>query len=205
MAGIDKWTIKGELALNCSCDVFCPCVVSLGEYPPTNGYCQAWVGVRIDKGKSGKTALDGLNVAMLLDIPGRMAEGNWTVGLYIDDAADDDQFAAIERIMGGQAKGTTGLFRLLVGNYLGAKRTAVSYETKGEIRRITAGRAILGEVRPIEGAKPEKPVTVENTSYWMGPKVIIAEGLKGKVRDFGRVWNFDGKSAELCPIAWAGP
>ena len=29
------WAIKGELFLNCSCTVFCPCVVSLGAHPPT--------------------------------------------------------------------------------------------------------------------------------------------------------------------------
>ncbi|NNK77638.1 MAG: hypothetical protein HKP40_02890, partial [Litoreibacter sp.] len=27
------WEIKGELFLNCSCTVFCPCVVSLGAHP----------------------------------------------------------------------------------------------------------------------------------------------------------------------------
>ena len=26
------WVIKGELFLNCSCTVFCPCVVSLGSW-----------------------------------------------------------------------------------------------------------------------------------------------------------------------------
>ena len=39
------WTIKGELILNCNCTVFCPCVVSLGKHPPTEGYCQAWMGM----------------------------------------------------------------------------------------------------------------------------------------------------------------
>ncbi|MCK5502902.1 MAG: DUF1326 domain-containing protein, partial [Tritonibacter mobilis] len=43
------WAIKGELILNCNCTVFCPCVVSLGKHPPTDGYCQAWAGVRIDE------------------------------------------------------------------------------------------------------------------------------------------------------------
>ena len=44
------WAIRGELILNCNCTVFCPCVVSLGKHPPTEGYCQAWAGVRIDEG-----------------------------------------------------------------------------------------------------------------------------------------------------------
>src|SRR5262249_59917750 len=63
---IDAWTIKGELILNCNCTVFCPCVVSLGKHPPTEGYCQAWAGVRIDEGRADGEDLSGLNAALLL-------------------------------------------------------------------------------------------------------------------------------------------
>lgn len=199
------WAITGELALNCSCEVFCPCVVSLGQHPPTNGYCQAWVGVRIDDGHMGDTPLGGLNVAMLLDIPGKMGEGNWTAALYVDERADGPQMAAIEQIFSGLAGGTTGLFRLLVGDFLGVKRVPVSYDTEGDIRTLRAGSAILASIQPIKGATPGKQVTIENTSYWMGPQVIVARGLKSKLRDFGRVWSFDDCSAELCDIAWSGP
>ena len=44
------WAIKGELFLNCSCTVFCPCVVSLGAHPPTEGHCHAWMAIAIDEG-----------------------------------------------------------------------------------------------------------------------------------------------------------
>ena len=111
----ENWSIEGELILNCNCTVFCPCVVSLGTHPPTEGYCQAWLGVRIDKGKSGLTFLSGLNVAMLLDIPGKMERGNWTTALWIDERATDEQFEKIENIFTGASRGTTGLFKLLVG------------------------------------------------------------------------------------------
>ena len=57
----------------------------------------------------------------------------------------------------------------------------------------------------IEGASPGEPVMISNSRYWMGPDIIAARGLKSKVRDFGRVWDFDGKSAEICPINWGGP
>ena len=45
---VDPWHIRGELALSCNCEVFCPCVLSLGRHAPTEGYCQTWAGVRID-------------------------------------------------------------------------------------------------------------------------------------------------------------
>ena len=43
------WAIKGELFMNCSCTVFCPCVVSLGAHPPTEGHGHAWMAVVIDE------------------------------------------------------------------------------------------------------------------------------------------------------------
>ena len=198
------WAIEGELALSCSCEVFCRCVVSLGKHPPTNGYCQAWVGIRIDEGHADEAPLAGVNVAMLLDIPGRMAEGGWSVALYVDEGASDAQVAALEYILSGQAGGTTGLFRLLVANLLGTRRVPVTYTVVDGVRTLQAGRAILGSIAPIEGAQPDQPVTIENTSYWMGSQVVVARGLRSKLRDFGRVWTFDDRSAELCQIRWSG-
>lgn len=199
-----NWTIEGELILNCNCTVFCPCVISLGKHPPTEGYCQAWAGVRIDRGLSGGVELDGLNVAMLLDIPGKMERGNWTLALWIDERATDVQFDALVKIFSGGAKGTTGLFKLLVGNFLGAERAPVQFVTDGDTRTLSVGKAIQGSVRPIEGARRGEEVTVVNTQYWMGPEVVVAEAVQGRVRAFGRVWNFEGRSAEICSIRWEG-
>jgi len=204
-AAIEPWSIKGELILNCNCTVFCPCVVSLGAHPPTQGSCKAWMAVRIDEGKWGDTDLGGLNVAMLLDIPGSMSEGDWKAAGYFDDRADDAQFAALEKIFSGQARGTTGLFRLLVSEYLGSIREEISFTTEGKVRHLTVGRRIQGAIAPVDGADPEQELKVTNTRYWMGPDVTIAHAIKGKVRDFGRVWNLDGKSAEICQIEWVGP
>jgi len=202
---MDQWSLEGELILNCNCTVFCPCVISLGKHPPTEGYCQAWAGVRIDKGRSGSVDVSGLNVAMLLDIPGKMERGNWTLALWIDDRATDEQFAALETIFRGSARGTTGLFTLLVGEYLGAERAPVEFVTDGDTRTLSVGRIIQGEVRPIVGARGGEEVSVVNTQYWMGPEVVVAEAVKGRVRAFGRVWNFEGRSAEICRIKWEGP
>ncbi|MBI1386316.1 MAG: DUF1326 domain-containing protein [Rhizobiales bacterium] len=202
---IPAWSIKGELALNCSCDVFCPCVVSLGQAKPSEGFCHAWLAVRIDEGKWGRTSLSGLNVALLLDIPGKMGDGNWTVAAYIDERASDKAFDALLAIFGGKARGTTGLFKLLVGNFLGARRETVEYVTEGKVRMINVPKVIQGAVEPIKGADPEAEVMVRNTEYWMGPDVVVARALKGRVRDFGRVWNFENRSAEICQISWMGP
>lgn len=198
------WSLKGELILNCNCTVFCPCVVSLGKHPPTEGYCQAWMGVRVDQGEIDGTDLSGLNVGMVLDIPGNMGRGNWTVGAFIDERASDAAYSGLEDIFSGRARGTTGLFAMLVGNFLGSERAPITFETEGAKRRLTVGKKIIGEVEPIGGADEGKEVMVSNTQYWMGPDVVVAQANRGRVRAFGRVWDFEGRSAEICEIDWHG-
>ena len=200
-----NWEIKGELFLNCSCTVFCPCVVSLGAYPPTEGYCHTWMGVAIDDGHFENENLSGLNIGLLVDIPGRMGEGNWKVAAYIDERASEKAYNGLLKIFSGQAGGTTSLFTMLVSEIIGAQREKIEIVRDGDRRSINIGKKIQGEIEMLQGASPEHPVMVSNTKYWMGPDVIAARGLRSRVRDYGRVWDFDGKSAEICPIHWHGP
>lgn len=201
---IPDWSLKGELILNCNCTVFCPCVVSLGKHPPTEGYCQTWGGVRIDKGNFGDEDLSGLNIGLLIEIPGLMSRGNWKAAVFIDDRASEAAHKALVDIFSGAARGTTGLFGVLVSEFLGAESQPVRYENDGDTRRLTVGRKIKGEVIPVKDAKGRE-TTITNTDYWMGPDVVVGTATKGKVRAYGRVWDFDGRSAEICQIDWHGP
>lgn len=200
-----EWHVKGELILNCNCTVFCPCVVSLGKHPPTEGYCQAWLGVRIDQGSFDGEDLSGLAVGMVLDIPGNMGRGNWKAAAYIDERASEKAYDGLVAIFSGKVRGTTGLFSMLVSEFLGAQRAPVEFQTEGKKRRLMVGKIIQGEVEPIQGHDPDHEVKVTNTGYWMGPDVTIAQANRGRVRAHGRVWDFDGRSAEICQIDWHGP
>jgi len=70
---------------------------------------------------------------------------------------------------------------------------------------LTVDKKIVGGVKPIAGPDNSKDVSVNNTSYWMGPDITVAQATKGRVRAFGRVWDFEGRSAEICQINWSGP
>lgn len=202
--GAVPWAIKGELILNCNCTVFCPCVISLGEHPPTEGYCMGWAGIRIDSGHYGNEDLSGLNVGLLLEIPGRMGRGNWKAAAFIDERASHVAYDGLINIFTGKARGTTGLFKVLVSEFLGAERAKISFETEGKTRRLMVGKKISGSITPVPG-KTGDDIVVSNTGYWMGPDITVAKADQGRVRAFGRVWDFDGLSAEICQIDWHGP
>lgn len=205
MAAIESWKIKGELMLSCSCTLFCPCVLSLGKHPPTEPQCQTWAGIRIDDGHYGEVELSGINLAMMIEIPGLMSRGNWSAGLFIHDKASIYQVKALTRIMSGQVRGSTHLLSILVGRFLGVWQEEVAYEVEGDIRRLKVPKVIDGEIRPIPGNEPGKPTTIENSQYWIGPQIIVAQATKSRFRHQGRNWDFQGRSAEICALDWSGP
>ncbi len=94
---------------------------------------------------------------------------------------------------------------MLVSEFIGVSRAKIEYTNEGKNRGLVVDKHIIGEIHPIEGNDSANDVTLQNTSYWMGPDITIAQASKGKVRAFGRVWNFEGKSAEICQIKWSGP
>jgi hypothetical protein len=199
-----NWKLDGELVLSCNCTVFCPCVLSLGQHPPTEGYCQTWAGIRIDRGHLGDVELDGLKVGLVMEIPGLMARGNWTAGVFVDETASIYQLKALTRIFTGKAGGTTGLLSILVGQFLGVRQAPISYEVEGETRRFQIKDVVDGVVSPIVGQDKGEPVRISNSQYWIAPDVTVAKAEKSRMRAFGRNWNFAGRSAELCRLDWGG-
>ncbi|MEI4470137.1 DUF1326 domain-containing protein [Frigidibacter sp. MR17.24] len=94
-----SWEIHGFELANCNCDSGCPCQFMS---PPTKGYCEAAVGLVIERGFHGDTDLSGLRVAQMYKWPGAVHEGDGTMQTIIDDSAGPAQRAAIERIVTGQ-------------------------------------------------------------------------------------------------------
>jgi len=205
MAAIETWHMKGELMLSCSCTVFCPCVVSLGKHPPTEGTCKTWGGVRIDDGSYGDVDLSGINLGVIIEIPGLMSRGDWTAGLFVDESADVYQVKALTKIMTGRARGSTHLLSILVSRFLGVHQERIVYETDGDTRHFVIPKIVDGEIAPIAGSESGKPTVIDNSRYWIAPKIVVAQALKSRFRAFGRNWDFEGRSAEICQIDWKGP
>lgn len=199
---MEKWNLKGELALSCSCTVFCPCVLSLGEHPPTEDRCQTWAGIRIDEGHFDNIDLAGLKVGLMMDLPGIMARGNWTAALLVDDKASAQAVRAMTRIFTGRVGGTTHLLSILVGSFLGVRQVPISYETKDETRLIKIDGYVDGALTPVKGKESGQNVVIRNSQYWIAPDVIVAKADKSRFRGFGRNWNLAGRSCEICKIDW---
>jgi hypothetical protein len=201
----DHWKIRGELILSCNCDVFCPCVIALGKAQPTYGVCHTWWGLHIDEGNAGDESLDGLNVGVLMDIPGPLAEGKWSVALYVDERASDAAAQALTEILSGKAGGTTGWFSIMVAEFLGVKRVPIEFMEVGKGWSFKIPKIIDGAIEPIEGANGDGTTKITNTKYWMGADVTVCRSTKSRFRDWGRNWELSGGSGEYARVEWKGP
>ena len=155
------------------------------------------------QGHHEDTDISGINVGLLLDIPGRLARGNWTAALYVDERASIYAVKALTRIFTGKAGGSTGLLKILVGGFLGVRTEKIVYEVQDDGTHIfQIPKIIEGVVKPIKGKDKGQNVVVSNTGYWVGRDVTIARAETSRVRAFGRNWNFEGRSAELVRLDW---
>jgi hypothetical protein len=78
------WQIGGQYAETCNCDYLCPCPTT-GLTRSTHGFCIFAMGFHVDRGSFDDVNLDGRSFVVIGHTPGNMGEGNWKVGLLVDD------------------------------------------------------------------------------------------------------------------------
>lgn len=200
-----SWRIRGEFLLSCNCDVWCPCVLSLGKAEPTYVRCLSWWGIHCETGHYGDVTLDGLTTGLLLESPGPLAEGGWTLGIYLDEKGSPQADAALVEIFTGRAGGPTGWFSIMIADYLGAKKVPITFEERDGGWFLGIPKIIDGHVEPVIGPDGTTPTRAVNTRYWVGAAVVVSRGTKSRIRDWGRNWDLSGQSAEYARIDWIGP
>ena len=105
-------------------------------------------------------------------------------------------------IFSGKAGGPPGVLKHLVSNFLGVKQVPIQFDHDGKMRRFVIQNILEGQVEPIKGKRSGEDVMINNTEYWIGSEVTVTHSVKSKLRDFGRVWDLTGRSAEIMQINW---
>jgi hypothetical protein len=89
------WKLAGQYFENCSCDVPCPCTVSL-DLGSDLDRCRAFLVFQVENGEVDGVDVSGLTVAAVADTPKVMRDGNWRLGVLIDEAASDEVEVEVE-------------------------------------------------------------------------------------------------------------
>ena len=109
------WELKATELSACNCAYGCPCQFNA---LPTDGHCEAMVGMQIHQGHFGDTSLDGLRVVSIMQWPGAVHEGGGKCFVVIDEKADEAQRQALLAILSGEetAMGAT-IFNVFAATY----------------------------------------------------------------------------------------
>jgi hypothetical protein len=125
--------------------MLCPC--NLGPAQPDEGWCSGALLFDIQQGNSDGIDLAGSRAVMAFDLPGDFVSGNFTVKLYLSDAASADQRRELEAIIGGQKGGAFGAMAGMITKAFPTQTTNISVAsgdnpsvTVGNVGRITLAR-----------------------------------------------------------------
>ena len=138
------WSIKGDQAGACSCDIPCPC--SFGSMP-SKGHCEANVLIEIEEGHYGDVSLDGIAVVMTLRV------GEW-VKFYVDEEATDGQADAVQKLLIASHEA------IQEAKVLSSEKAPISVE-RGENKIKFSTSSSTVEIEMMEG-KDGKPIKIEN-------------------------------------------
>lgn len=200
-----NWQVSGEYFESCNCDFICPCPTSGLKAKPTHGHCDVGLIFHVDRGSSGSTRLDGLNFAVIAHTPGAMADGNWTVGLVLDERASAEQQQALAGIASGQAGGPMAALGPLLGNFAGAEVKPITFERDGMRRRASIPGMLDIAVEGVSGANQDEPTYLDNVSHPVAQRLALAKATSAKLSAFGIDWSSSGgNNGHFAPFSWSG-
>ncbi len=198
-----SWSLNGSYIETCSCDLMCPCNLSF-DHGATYDYCRATLVFNIEDGEIEGTDVSGRKVAAIFDAPKVMTEGNWRLGMFIDDQASDEQVEKLAGVFGGQKGGPMEGIVPLVGEMLGVERAPFEVVEEGLSHAVKIGDAIDFEIEDIVpfGVETGQPVRLVGMFHPAASEFNAAEAKRSKISAFGI--EYEGKTGiSTSDFAWA--
>ena len=164
------------------------------------------MAMQIDRGSYGASSLDGLGFIVLGLTPDAMGNGNWSVGLVIDDRASAEQREAITAIASGAAGGPMAALSGLIGKFLGVESAPIKFDRSGIKWSVKASSAVDMAAEGAKGINPDatEPMFLENTGHPASDRLALAHASKSHVHALGLSWDdVSGKNnGHYAPFAW---
>ena len=212
MADAPTWRTIGDWFDVCKCTIPCPCTFAQA---PSEGDCEGILAWHIREGNYGDVRLDGLNVLALGSFDGNIWAGETkaTVGMFLDERADEAQRGALQMIFGGQAGGWPGEFATMISEVRGMEYAAIEFEIADDLAYWRAeipgkvearAEALTGPTSP----SPDARVQTHNApGAEVGPGQVATWGKATASRGdaFGFKFDWAGRSSKHFPFDWTGP
>ena len=188
-----SWNLGGSYVETCSCELMCPCNLSF-DHGATYDFCRVTLVFNILDGTVEDTDVAGRKVALIADTPKVMTDGNWRVGVFIDDGASEAQFDKLLQVFSGQLGGPMAGLAPLIGEMLGVQRAAIEVEDDGLRHRVRIDDVIDFEIEDIVpfGVDTGEPVRFAGMFHPAGSDLTMAEAKRSRINAFGI--EYEGKT-----------
>jgi hypothetical protein len=197
------WSLRGSYVETCSCELMCPCNLSF-DHGATYDYCRVVLVFDLREGDIDGTDVAGRTVAIIADTPKVMTEGNWRLGVFIDDGASDEQADKLVQVFSGQLGGPMGGLAPLVGEVLGVERVPIEVREDGVRHSVRIGDGIDFEIEDIVpfGVETGEPVRFQGMFHPVGSDLTMAEAKRSSISAFGI--EYEGRTGlSKSDFAWA--
>ncbi|HET7406669.1 MAG TPA: DUF1326 domain-containing protein [Mycobacteriales bacterium] len=198
-----SWNLAGSYAETCSCELMCPCNLSF-DHGATYDYCRATLAFNIREGSVNGVDVAGRKVVVIADTPKVMTDGNWKVGLYVDQDASDEQFDGLLGVFSGRLGGPMAALAPLIGEVVGAERATIDIDDDGLRHSVRVGSSIEFEIEDIVpfGKEDGRPVKFDGMFHPVGPDLTMAEAKRSRINAFGIA--YEGKTGvSYANFSWA--
>jgi hypothetical protein len=180
-----------------------PCNLSF-DHGATYDFCRVTLVFNIREREIEGTDVGGLKVAAIADTPKVMTEGNWRLGMFIDDQATDEQADKLTAVFAGQLGGPMGALAPLVGEVLGVERASIEVVDDGLRHSVRVGDSIDFEIEDIvpSGKESGEPIRFDGMFHPVGSDLTMAEAKRSRINAFGI--EYEGKTGlSKSEFSWA--
>jgi hypothetical protein len=181
----------------------CPCNLSF-DHGATYDFCRVTLVFNIREGEVEGTDIGGLKVAAIADTPKVMTEGNWRLGVFIDERATNEQADQLTRVFTGQLGGPMAGLAPLVGEMLGVERVRIEVDDDGLRHAVRVGDVIDFEIEDVVpfGVETGEPIRFQGMFHPVGSDLTMAEAKRSRIDAFGI--KYEGKTGlSKSEFAWA--
>jgi hypothetical protein len=198
-----SWSLTGSYVETCSCELMCPCNLSF-DHGATYDFCRVSLIFNIREGEVDGTDIGGLKVAVVADTPKVMAEGNWRLGVFVDENASDEQMEKLVQVFSGQLGGPMAALSPMVGEILGVERAPIEVVDDGLRHSVRVGDAVDFEIEDIVpfGLENGRPIRFDGMFHPVGSDLTMAEAKRSRISAFGI--EYEGKTGlSKSEFSWA--
>jgi len=174
------------------------------DHGATYDFCRVTLVFNIREGQVDGTDIAGRRVAAIADTPKVMTEGNWRLGVFIDERASEEQFDKLVQVFSGQLGGPMAALGPLIGEMLGVERAAIDVSEDGLRHSVRVGDVIDFEIENIVpfGVETGEPVRFAGMFHPVGSDLTMAEARHSRINAFGI--QYEGKTGlSKSEFSWA--